>query len=58
MQLAGKVDVDRLTVQAGKFAVGDVFDGNAYAKDTRKRFHELVDLGAGRLRLFRRQGSA
>ncbi len=37
-QLSGKVDVSRLTVQAGKFAVVDVFDGNAYAKDTRKDF--------------------
>ena len=37
-QLAGKVDVSRLTLQAGKFAVIDVFDGNAYAKDTRKDF--------------------
>jgi high affinity Mn2+ porin len=37
-QLSGKVDVSRLTLQAGKFAVVDVFDGNAYAKDTRKDF--------------------
>ncbi|MBR0692003.1 carbohydrate porin [Bradyrhizobium lablabi] len=37
-QLGGKVDVNRLTIQAGKFAVTDVFDGNAYAKDTRKDF--------------------
>jgi high affinity Mn2+ porin len=37
-QLGGKVDVSRLTVQAGKFAVIDVFDGNAYAKDARKDF--------------------
>ena len=37
-QLAGKVDVSRLTLQAGKFAVIDMFDGNAYAKDTRKDF--------------------
>ncbi|WP_197433689.1 MULTISPECIES: carbohydrate porin [unclassified Bradyrhizobium] len=37
-QLAGKVDVSRLTLQAGKFPVVDVFDGNAYAKDTRKDF--------------------
>jgi high affinity Mn2+ porin len=38
LQLGQKVDVSRLTVQAGKFAVTDVFDGNAYAKDTRKDF--------------------
>lgn len=37
-QLAGKVDVSRLTVQTGKFAVTDVFDGNAYAKDPRRDF--------------------
>jgi high affinity Mn2+ porin len=37
-QLAGKVDVSRLTLQAGKFAVIDIFDGNSYAKDTRKDF--------------------
>ncbi|UPK40702.1 carbohydrate porin [Bradyrhizobium sp. 186] len=38
LQLGQKVDVSRLTVQAGKFAVIDVFDGNAYAKDTRRDF--------------------
>jgi high affinity Mn2+ porin len=38
MQLAEKVDVSRLTLQAGKFAVVDVFDGNSYAKDARKDF--------------------
>jgi high affinity Mn2+ porin len=38
LQLASRVDVNRLTLQAGKFAVLDVFDGNAYAKDTRKDF--------------------
>jgi high affinity Mn2+ porin len=37
-QLGGKADVSRLTLQAGKFAVLDIFDGNAYAKDTRKDF--------------------
>lgn len=37
-QLADKVDVSRLTIQAGKFAVLDVFDGSPYAKDTRKDF--------------------
>jgi high affinity Mn2+ porin len=37
-QLAEKVDVSRLTVQVGRFAVEDVFDGNSYAKDTRKDF--------------------
>jgi high affinity Mn2+ porin len=37
-QLANKVDVSRLTLQVGKFAVPDIFDGNGYAKDTRKDF--------------------
>src|SRR6266852_501024 len=38
LQLAGKADVSRLTLQAGKFSVVDVFDGNAYARDPRKDF--------------------
>jgi high affinity Mn2+ porin len=37
-QLAGKAYISRLTLQAGKFSVIDIFDGNAYAKDTRKDF--------------------
>lgn len=37
-QLASKVDVSRLTLQAGKFSVTDLFDGNAYARDPRKDF--------------------
>jgi high affinity Mn2+ porin len=37
-QLAGKADISRLTLQAGKFSVIDVFDGNSYAKDSRKDF--------------------
>jgi high affinity Mn2+ porin len=37
-QLAGKADISRLTLQVGKFSVLDVFDGNAYAKDTRRDF--------------------
>lgn len=37
-QLGGKADISRLTLQVGKFAVLDVFDGNAYAKDPRKDF--------------------
>ena len=35
MQLAGKRDIDRVTVTVGRFAVGDYFDGNSYAKDPR-----------------------
>ena len=37
-QMAGKRDVSRLTFQAGKFAVHDVFDNNAYASDSRVDF--------------------
>jgi high affinity Mn2+ porin len=37
-QLAGKRDIDRLTVVIGRFAVGDFFDGNSYAKDPRADF--------------------
>lgn len=37
-QLAGKRDVDRVTVTVGRFAVGDHFDGNSYAKDPRLDF--------------------
>jgi len=38
LQLANKVDVSRVTLQAGKFSVTDLFDGNAYARDPRKDF--------------------
>jgi len=37
-QVAGKRDIDRLTVVVGRFAVGDFFDGNSYAKDPRADF--------------------
>jgi high affinity Mn2+ porin len=37
-QLSEKVDVSRLTVQAGRFAVSDYFDDNSYAHDPRTTF--------------------
>ena len=37
-QLAGKRDIDRLTLIVGRFAVGDFFDNNAYAHDPRADF--------------------
>lgn len=37
-QVAGKRDVDRVTVTVGRFAVGDFFDNNAYAHDPRADF--------------------
>jgi high affinity Mn2+ porin len=46
-QLSGKADVSRLTIQAGKFSVTDVFDGNAYAKDTRQDFMNWSVWGSG-----------
>ena len=45
INLPGKRDIDRITVTVGRFAVGDFFDGNSYAKDPRARFHELGDVG-------------
>lgn len=37
-QLAERVDVSRVTVTAGKFAVTDIFDDNQYAHDPRTTF--------------------
>jgi high affinity Mn2+ porin len=37
-QLAGKRDIDRVTVIVGRFAVGDFFDNNSYAHDPRADF--------------------
>src|ERR1700731_4583882 len=38
LQLAGKRDIDRVTLTVGRFAVGDFFDGNSYANDPRADF--------------------
>ncbi|MGZ3409161.1 MAG: carbohydrate porin [Xanthobacteraceae bacterium] len=37
-QIAGKRDIDRLTVTVGRFATGDFFDVNSYAHDPRADF--------------------
>ncbi|HEV3492935.1 MAG TPA: carbohydrate porin [Reyranella sp.] len=37
-QLAGKRDVSRVTITAGRYAVQDIFDNNAYANDPRVDF--------------------
>jgi high affinity Mn2+ porin len=37
-QLPGKRDIDRITLIIGRFAIGDFFDGNSYAKDPRADF--------------------
>lgn len=37
-QLAGKRDIDRVTVTVGRIAIGDIFDANTYAHDPRADF--------------------
>jgi len=37
-QVAGNLDVDRVTLSIGKFAASDFFDDNAYSHDTRSQF--------------------
>lgn len=37
-QIAGKQDINRLTITVGRFAVGDFFDANSYAHDPRSDF--------------------
>jgi len=46
-QLSGKVDVSRITVQAGRFPVSDLFDDNAYARDPRRDFMNWSIWAAG-----------
>ena len=36
--LAGRVDVSRLTITLGRFSAKDIFDNNAYANDPRTQF--------------------
>lgn len=47
-QLAGKEDISRITVTAGKFAATDIFDNNTYSHDARTQFLNwaLIDAGA------------
>lgn len=37
-QLAGRQDISRITVTAGRFAILDLFDGNSYSHDPRADF--------------------
>ncbi|MBV9480210.1 MAG: carbohydrate porin [Acidobacteria bacterium] len=37
-QVAGKRDISRITIYAGKMAIPDLFDGNSYAHDPRNDF--------------------
>jgi high affinity Mn2+ porin len=46
-QLGGERPVRRWTLTAGKFGVGDFFDGNAYSHDPRKQFLNWADWTAG-----------
>ena len=46
-QLAGKQDISRITVTAGKFAVTDAFNGNVYASDPRTTFLNWNIYGGG-----------
>jgi high affinity Mn2+ porin len=50
-QIAGPKDLSRLTIYAGKLALNDLFDNNAYSHDPRNDFHELGDMGRWSLRL-------
>jgi high affinity Mn2+ porin len=46
LQLAGKADISRLTLQVGRFAVTDLFDNNPYAHDGRGDFVNWAALDA------------
>lgn len=46
-QLGGKQDISRITVTAGKFAVTDIFDANAFAGDPRTTFLNWNIYGGG-----------
>ena len=43
LQLAEKVDIPRLTLQAGRFAVTDFFDNNSCAHDPGGRIRSVLD---------------
>ena len=47
LQFAGPVDVERVTVTAGKISVWDIFDDNKYAHDARTQFLNWVLVGNG-----------
>ena len=48
LQMAGNVDVNRITFTIGRFAVFDHFDANSYAHDSRSQFMSwaMIDGGA------------
>jgi high affinity Mn2+ porin len=45
--MAGKKDVSRVTLQVGRFAVHDAFDGNSYSSDSRAHFLNWALWAAG-----------
>jgi high affinity Mn2+ porin len=47
-QIAGKQDINRLTITVGKYAVNDIFDNNTYSHDGRSQFMNwnLSDVGS------------
>ena len=46
-QIAGKIPANRITISAGKFAIGDFFDDNKYAHDARSEFMNWSLMGNG-----------
>jgi len=46
-QVAGKTDISRLTLTAGKFSVTDIFDTNSYSHDPRTSFMNLALMDGG-----------
>jgi high affinity Mn2+ porin len=46
-QTAGKRDISRITVTAGKFSVGDMFDDNTYSHDPRTTFMNWANWASG-----------
>ena len=45
--MAGKKDISGVTVQVGRFAVHDAFDGNSYSSDPRAHFMNWALWAAG-----------
>jgi high affinity Mn2+ porin len=46
-QLAGKEDISRFTITAGKFAATDIFDNNSYSHDARTQFLNWATIDSG-----------
>ncbi len=46
-QLADKIPTNRITIRAGKFAIGDFYDNNKYSHDPRSQFLNWSLMGNG-----------